>query len=772
MTIWGLTTLGSLTSIPDNNVQTLTYFDPTTGTTQTCSDRCPLLQDPLVPYQDFLFASDISITGFQLTLTEAVGSGAGLHILQLLSSGAFASAVAARNQISCFAPNPSNVTLVGAWTENQVTTDIAGTLQDILLATVPVGTPSSSAPSITWMPYVSATGNYIVNMLIPGCIAFPECDARTSVEVTVFPGGDLPPVTVTFSQRVTDSVVQRLYEGPIFPTTPDFVATVTMRLAASPEGTGVNGNFEIVADRVELRLESVDFGSDGSNGGLVDTTLTKRGFGFFEWPLNAEAGVNAVRSLPNTSETALDAIGFQFFQAVGGNSGVTGGRNVISTVAHHSSGAILLGGTFSISTGSNIVMFRNGALTQIANNGLNGPVNSIAIVGDVAFVGGSFTDLTDGSTGGNARGVAAYNIATNSWSSLDNGVNGAVTSVSFANGQVAITGDFTDESEGSTRTGGLAVWNINNSTFGNTGGFLIGSMTFVGNGTAPSRGTTQGQFLAGSVSSVRKFGATGFMLLQNGEDDVPIVSPLSVRLQDNIDGTPTTSTTSRRKRSASSGSVHWLRNLRLTSLFKRQSTSTVEPLPPPPAAPAPAVLTGGFWTNSSSSQDVAILGGNFSFVDGVSGTRAEGVAIYDLKSGGVKGLSGNPVDGVVRAVLVDDETLYVGGEFSVSGGSGGSGFLIYNLARQELDVTGLQPLTGDSVVVRSLTKSASKENTVIVAGSFTSAGGVSCVGICQLDTTTKQWSALGEGIVGEVSSVAYGGVNDLFLSLFLKSPTH
>ena len=224
----------SLTSIPDNTVQTLTFVDPATGLNQSCSDPCPLQTNASNLYQDFLFASDVALTGFQLKLTEFTGASSGLHLLQLLSSGAFASAVANRNNASCFAPNASGVSLIGEWTEREVTTDIAGTVQDILTASVDVGTPSSEGPSITWMPYVSASGNYDVNLLVPGCINFQDCDSRTSVKVTFFPGGGLDPTVTTVSQRVNDDTSSLIYSGPVTPSSPDFVATVTMQLADNP----------------------------------------------------------------------------------------------------------------------------------------------------------------------------------------------------------------------------------------------------------------------------------------------------------------------------------------------------------------------------------------------------------------------------------------------------------------------------------------------------------------------------------------------------------
>jgi len=44
---------------------------------------------------------------------------------------------------------------------------------------------------------------------------------------------------------------------------------------------------------------------------------------------------------------------------------------------------------------------------------------------------------------------------------------------------------------------------------------------------------------------------------------------------------------------------------------------------------------------------------------------------------------------------------------------------------------------------------------VVVAGTFDAAGALPCQGICQFDLTSKQWTRLGQGIKGEVSSVVY-----------------
>lgn len=434
--------------------------------------------------------------------------------------------------------------------------------------------------------------------------------------------------------------------------------------------------------------------------------------------------------------------------------------DVVAAVAHHSSGAIFLGGNFTLSNGANIIAFKNGSLTPLAHGGLNGPVTSLLLEGDTLFVGGAFTDTMSPSTNGAAHGVVSYSVDADSWTAMEGGVSGSVSGVSFARGQVEVVGSFSNilteagSSSGPT-AGGFAVWNVNNATWGNPGGFLVGSMTFVGNSTSPSKGQQQSQILAGNVAASRQFSASGFVLLQNGNgnDGIPDVSTLSVQLEDVAN--TTTSAPSKRKRSVHAG--HWLYGRGIMDLFSRQST-TPAPLPASPPAPAPAVLAGAFWTNGSDSQDRAILGGNFTFQ---AGSSSSAVAIYNLKDGTLTALSGNPLNGTVRALLVVGDTLYIGGDFSVSGSSV-VGLAIYNLAQQTLDMSNLQALgaaSGESVVVRSLSISASDSGKVVVAGSFATAGGSACAGICQLDTSSKQWSKLGPGIAGEVASVAFGGVS-------------
>ncbi|KAI0342055.1 hypothetical protein BDW22DRAFT_1358181 [Trametopsis cervina] len=771
------TTGFSITTIPDNTVRTLHFTDPHTGQNQSCTDPCPLLVDPTIPYQDFLFDSPTDLTGFQLTLSEWQGASSGLHLLQLLSSGAFASSIQSDNGVSCFAPNASSTAQTGHWIEKDVKTDIAGTTQAVLVSDISVSTSPSSGPTFTWMPYVSASGEYTVNVLIPGCTNLQDCDQRTSVKFTVFPGGGLPPSVSTISQQSLADAVTQIYQGPVVPTSPDFTLTVTMALAEQPAGNGQGGQYELVADRVQLVLNSANVTTASTGNGTSNTSAgVQTSFGFLEWPLDQTTSTASTGVLPNSSMTALDTVGVDFFNALGGSSTLQAdGSFAIATVAQQSSGTIFLGGTFSISSGpaqgaSNIVLWRTNQLAKLAGSGLDAPVNALELSGDesTVFVGGSFKDTTDKSFGSKLGGVAAYDVSANTWTPLGGGVNGVVKDLTLTSDNVLlVVGNFTETGDG-TEANGLAAWNLTSKTWVNPAGFLVGKMTFIGNSTTSSQGS-QSQLIAGSVSASLKFGASGFVTIQNGDSSdkgVPKITPFSVQL-----ATPAIASPVANSNSTANIKRHRAHNARhstalsgwIQGLFRRQSgdAAILAPLPTIAPSEAPAVLTGTYWTNSSTSRQNAILGGNFTF-SSTSGDGSHNVALYDLSAATVTALKGNAVNGTVRTLFVQGDELYVGGSFSVQG-TNFNGFGLYNLAKQEWDTIGVQPLSGSSsasgpgVVVRSITPSPSQTSTIVVGGSFSQAGDIPCRAICSFNTETRQWSALGNGIQGEVSTVAYAG---------------
>jgi len=328
---------------------------------------------------------------------------------------------------------------------------------------------------------------------------------------------------------------------------------------------------------------------------------------------------------------------------------------------------------------------------------------------------------------------------------------------------VQVAGNFTTllSSAGSNsgfEVAGFATWDINSGAWSNSGGFLVGRISFIGNGTSPSKGQTQSQFIAGGVQSSLKFGASGLVMLTNGGSDGPNVTPLGVQLDNAVDDASRT-VAKRSKVHHRRGAGAWFSNLNFANLFARQSVS-LPLLPPFTPAPAPAVLAGAFWTNSSSSKEVVIIGGNFSFPSSGS-LESQGVAIYDQASGTISPLQGSQLNGTVRTLFIQNNILFIGGEFTLEG-TNANGLAIYDLSAQQWDISNLQPLqpaSGSSVVVRSISASASTTNIVIVAGTFAKGGSLSCQSICSWDTSSNQWNTLGSGIQGEVAAVTYAGVS-------------
>ncbi|KAI9068776.1 hypothetical protein FKP32DRAFT_1608715 [Trametes sanguinea] len=255
------TTGFSAATIPDHAVQHLNFTRP-----------------------DFLFNGDKDITGFQLTLSKWRGSGPGLHLLQLLSSGAMA---------TLFRSSPTNTSRTGDWKEADAVTTDPGTTQAFLVSIVKVGTPSNDALNFTWMPYVSASGEYDVKLLEPGCTDF----LRTTVKRTVFPGGGQQPWVTIVSQQNTADAAQIIYRGPVVPTPPSFEMTVTLTFADDPASNGQNGEYEPVADRVQSVLTSPSVTSSGNSSsvGGNSTAAAERGFGFLdsEWPLSGSSSTTS-----------------------------------------------------------------------------------------------------------------------------------------------------------------------------------------------------------------------------------------------------------------------------------------------------------------------------------------------------------------------------------------------------------------------------------------------------------------------------------------------
>ncbi|HEY71624.1 MAG TPA: sortase [Anaerolineae bacterium] len=103
---------------------------------------------------------------------------------------------------------------------------------------------------------------------------------------------------------------------------------------------------------------------------------------------------------------------------------------------------------------------------QLANNGLNGSVFTLAAAGSDLYVGGEFTQTADGSVT-NLRNIARFNTITNTWSPLtNNGLVGYVMEITVVGEDLYVGGSFNQTTDGAiTDLGNIARYNLTTNTW-------------------------------------------------------------------------------------------------------------------------------------------------------------------------------------------------------------------------------------------------------------------------------------------------------------------
>ncbi|CDZ98229.1 Src homology-3 domain [Phaffia rhodozyma] len=498
-----------IVTLPDNAVQTVTYLDLETDTMLNCTTTCPLSTNSSIPFQDFIFtAGQVEITGFQLVLLEWTGSGPGLHLIELLSSGSYATTLPTNTTSCASIPSTANSEIVGNWTSIQVAnTALGGTTSEAISASVLPTTLSylTEFPSITYYPYVTSTGNYTISLVVPGCRVVGDCSTRTSLDVLFTPYSGAGSYLQTVPPSSNDQAYP-IYTGSVQASSDSFNPAIKISLSSIP--SGVNGDrYTIVASQLIFELLTVDTVGDGSgsvhhvNGsGLVGpTNVTSSntglgqnpssrsvGFGVFEWTKAqadaANVSIDATGTIYNSSETPFD----QLSVSISNTLGFIDSTTTITTATLVDS-VYYVGGTFSTSDYSNIIAFpiTNGTssaatdssvIQALAEEGLNGPVYALVSSGTNLFVGGSFTATKSGET--SLSNLALYDTSTRKWSSIRSGLDGPVTKLSFGqDGQkLLIGGTFSNilaSPSGSLRkkraanapVGGFSLWDFDTNNW-------------------------------------------------------------------------------------------------------------------------------------------------------------------------------------------------------------------------------------------------------------------------------------------------------------------
>ncbi|KAK9463651.1 cortical protein marker for cell polarity-domain-containing protein [Lipomyces oligophaga] len=465
-------------------------------------------------------------------------------------------------------------------------------------------------------------------------------------------------------------------------------------IAISPMSDQVSGQ-TIVAERAIFNLTS-------TTGGLN---------GLFEYdPKNYTS---------NSNSTVVE-------QTVINNAGMDLSDDAEINVLKVANSTLFVGGNFSSDSASHLFAISEDGSVNWMNGGLNGVVNAIAIIDDsLVILGGEFTDLATTSHS-DLNYLAGY--SNSSWTSLDAGLNGIVEhlvpiSVN-ASGAIystlSITGSFSAIAEYNSspaiEVDGFTLWLEEKKEFLDRAS--ISNMPYMKGRLSSSVELSNGSYiLAGELFS--------FSLESSGAAMLSADYSLSSVPFSFFTNTSTSSSTTKR------------------SLIPTNFTDTT----------VGAINEISVVTLSDDIYYAA--GGQFLVEDGSN--LFENFVFLDSQQV-VGGITEGTLDSFISILTIcnyNNETLVLGGVFE---GQVNDDFitslLFWNMTSREISVVQPPVLGGDAVVVYDAKMRYGKDE-LVVAGSFDTAGNVSCLSICVFDFTNSTWRAVTRGIMGNVTSLNF-----------------
>ncbi|KAI9245222.1 cortical protein marker for cell polarity-domain-containing protein [Phascolomyces articulosus] len=374
-----------------------------------------------------------------------------------------------------------------------------------------------------------------------------------------------------------------------------------------------------------------------------------------------------------------------------------------------SDGNVYIGGNFSSAAGAtatyhNIVRYdlTSKKLVALQGTGLNGAVSSFLRKDSDLYVGGTFTGLTAAGDKSKLNNVARYTISSDKWNPLGGGVNGPVGAMHLTSdsqnvivsGTHVIAYNQADAAYGNA-TSGNAWWSTGNNSWTLDTPYLSGQ---VSKSFQITNGSEQSTVYVGDIKAAQRYQARGFSFMNENVDLAPF--PVYPNVYEN----------------------------------------------------KPYMITAGtFWKdNDNGNNSATIIGGQFEI-----NNEVQNVAIYqnDAWSG-----IGASWEGSITMMAVNHGHLYIGGHMNQTWNSTQTGLVVYDLVNKTfIPVPELHTHDHSPSLVHRIEQDQTNGN-MLVAGNFSSAGSLSCSGVCVLDTTNHQWNILGDGsVTGEALDFTYTG---------------
>ncbi|KAG0168481.1 hypothetical protein DFQ30_004716 [Apophysomyces sp. BC1015] len=649
--------------MPDNVNLNMSYYDPILARTVTCSTNCTLSNDPSIAYQDFKILNPKTYSGLRISIASWYGAGGGLNSVDIFQLEMFVHADNTANFPKC-AKQQSKAVAKGTWKSGVQ----SGSYQRILTNTFPATQLKSSDASVDFIPYLPESGFYDVLLYTPNCVGSSNCNQRTQVDITIYSS---PNQTTrrTIDQNITDKdKTDIVYSGYIDATSGTFQPHALLTVAHNATKPSSN-TVSIVAQAVQFVKQS----SDAELSSILQYDPSK--------PLN----MTNRQSLPWGALT--DNVPY---------------RSEVRTM-EASDGDIYIGGMFNTSSGTNtgyqnIVRYDKTSkkLVPLSKTGLNGPVSTFLRVGSDLYVGGAFSASVSADKPG-LNNVARYDIKSQTWNALNNGVNGPVDALNYISPAVIVSGNYTALLDSSSATANVSAgnswWNTNSSSWSANTPYVSGSI--YGAFNLKTSANKVSDYYIGNIKSAQRFPSSGLSLINSNTT----LAPFPIYPNSNNDYT---------------------------------------------------ISTGAFWNDANNGNaSTIIVGGTF-----VLDRNIQNVALY--QNGSWSGIGANWV-GNITSMVVSNNYLYIGGRFATNTRNDSS-LAIYDLLNKRFtEVPELQMSDGSPAKVNVIRYNPA-DGVIVVGGNFSTAGSLSCNSICALDTSASQWNNFGDGVLGENKIIAAGNM--------------
>lgn len=690
------------TAFPLGGILNLTYTDPESGQKRHCEAYCPLAASDAP--QDFEFVNVVGMKSLRLDILTYRGAGGGLSSVQLFQDEIFTYAIPGLNEPACAAgPVRSASSSSGTWSETRVNPQ-----GDADYLSADISAANSESSQITFEPHIEQKGRYQVLVYTPGCIQDGTCGTRGKMVVggTVTKDGK-PIESVSLFQTNDYDKYDIVFDGDVDPADADFRPTITI----SPDPQQTQAVVKIVAQKVQFRLVGDAKGSAENNGSSSSGSSKLNGIYEYD-PRNAET--------TNPADSSLNAAGLQ----------LNDNASVVEIVVKGDLTYVAGNMTARDSKFQHFFIIDKNSdnLPDVPKGGLEGPVYTMVPVGDLLYVGGSFSGTKGGSPAG-MDFIGAYDTSKRSWVALGGGVDGTVTeivpiSLNLTTGVtncLAVSGEFTgvrpdSDANNTVSADGFAVWvpsktqwleTMNTEDISITG--LLSAVVKSGN-----------DFIyAGSVQS-NTVSSSGVVYLLDDNDKINVAqSSLAFA------GSPGSDL---RKRDVVSQNITGV----VTGTFYKEGGKNL------------TILGGRFEANG---KDGPVR--NLAFIDGNSGT------------GEVTGPSDEfDAQSTILALQTLDGLLYVGG--SLEGTNNISGIAIWDMNEMRLADNQPQPLLGGNVTVHDISNRPDSKD-VFVVGDFDSAGSLSCANLCIYQSEVQQWRSASPDTPGTINVMRWVGKTHLIV---------